>query len=153
MDQTASIDITDRPWGMAILLGVVALTSGAVMLTSIQGEQTFAALCAAAVLVGCVFATIKGVRFSRVTLHPDGSARYAFRDIHGWQEGEVPSGCLRAGVEHHRDGEGVTGRVMLLIDGAEGVTRIPFTGYFASPERAETTVARIMAWREATGAA
>jgi hypothetical protein len=41
---------------------------------------------------------------------------------------------------------------MLLVDGAGGVTRIPFTGYFASPAR-RSTVARIMAWRDAaTGA-
>jgi hypothetical protein len=37
---------------------------------------------------------------------------------------------------------------MLLVDGAGGVTRIPFTGYFASPAAPKATVARIMAWRD-----
>jgi hypothetical protein len=136
MDANAPIEIEDRPWHLAALLVLFAGTSIATLVWSVEDGDVLAAVCAAGIFVACLFATSRAIRFSRVTLRPDGTASYACRDLNGWRHQEFPAGGLRAGVQHHRDGEGVTGRVMLLIDGEDGVTRIPFTGYFSSPQKA-----------------
>jgi hypothetical protein len=153
MDLHAPIEIKDRPWGLAALLLVFGITSIATLRVTMTDGQYLAALCAAVFFVACLYGAAKAIRFGHVTLRPDGTATFAVRDLRGWRHYEFPAGCLRAGVQNYRDGEGVTGRVMLLIDGEEGVTRIPFTCHFGSSRRAADTVARIMAWRRATTAA
>jgi hypothetical protein len=153
MEQHADIEIVDRPWILAGMLAGFAAASIATLAMTLTDGLVLAAICAAILLAACLWGAVKALRFGRLTLHTDGTASYTVRDMWGRHHHRFPAGSLRAGVQHHRDGDGVTGRVVLLIDVAEGVRRIPFTGYFASPERAADTVARIMAWRNGTGGA
>jgi hypothetical protein len=150
----AETEIVDRPILFAALLAIFALTALAVLASSLAEGRGLAVVASAIFLAGCLFAAPRAIRVSRLTLRPDGSARFEVRDLRGLSRHEIPAGGLRAGVQHHRDGDGVSGRVMLLIDGPDGtVTRLPFTGYLASPERAAQTVATVEKWRMTTGTA
>jgi hypothetical protein len=138
MDARTDIEIVDRPWLLAGMLAVFAATSVATLVMALAERHGLGILSAAILLAACLWAALRAVRFGRLTLRPDGTARYTLRDLRGTWHHDFAAGSLRAAVQSHRDGDGVTGRVMLLIDGAGGVTRIPFTGYFATPPQRRT---------------
>jgi hypothetical protein len=127
----------DRPILLAALLAIFALTALAVLASSLAEGSGLAIVASAIFLAGCLFAALRAD-----PLQPPDAPPRRLGEVRGpgparpqWHE--IPAGGLRAGVQHHRDGDGVSGRVMLLIDGPGGtVTRLPFTGYLASPERA-----------------
>lgn len=149
-DATSPIEIADRPWILGMILVVCAVTAIALLDEARKTGAPLLAAASAVTLLGCLFGARRAIRVSRLFLYPDGSARLSIHDRSGWRHRDFAAGTLRAGLQHHHDADGLSGRVMLLIDGPHGVQRIPFTGYFASTARARAQVARINAWREAT---
>lgn len=153
MDTETPIEIEHRPWFLAVILTAFAVASLVTVAMAYADGEPLAAVCAAILFIACLWAGAKAIRFARLTLRADGTACFEVRDLRGRHHREFTAGSLRAAVQHHRDGDGVTGRVMLLVDGRDGVERIPFSGHFSAGRRAADTVERIIDWRAETGPA
>ncbi|MEM9095083.1 MAG: hypothetical protein AAGC62_08950 [Pseudomonadota bacterium] len=138
--------IEDRPWLLGLCLA--SATIGATALVFHAWDEGSATLGFAAVLfgIGAIWSLHKAIRHTRLTLRDDGTATLAVRDRLGWSTRDFSSGELRAGLETQRDGDGDTQRAVLLVDGPEGVERLPLTAYLTSGSRHEAAVARINAW-------
>lgn len=149
LDTPERIVIEDRPWALGLFLIAAVLASLHMMFTALRGEGIGLLAAAALLFLGSALWLRHGIRHVRLTLLPDGSAHLAIRAFSGMSTHDFAPGALRAAVQSDRDGEGVTTRVMLLIDGSDGVERLPLTGYYTSGSGPETVVRRIVEWRGA----
>lgn len=145
-DPSAGIVIEDRPWGLGACL-IAAIVGSLCLLIPAWQDADPVLGAAALVLAGGGWAAFRlAIRRLRLTLGPDGTARLAVRDRTGWTHRSFARGTLRAAIETNRSGDGDTARPVLLIDGTDGVERIPLTGYFAASPAHDDAVAQINAW-------
>lgn len=142
--------LEDRPWLLGLLLIGAIVTAAALLFLAWETGNLVVALAASAVGAAAYVSLVKAVRLSRLTLRSSGQATLSIRDHTGWTHRDFPPGTLRAGLESHRSSDGATFRPVLLIDGEDGVERVPLTAYFGSHDRSKAAVARIEDWRRAT---
>lgn len=146
-DTSDLIVIEDRPWALGLFLIAVMLFSAYVGLVHLATGD-WVVLAAVALLGGGAFWWFsRDIRLVRLTLAGDGSARLTVRGFRGNLARDFAPGTLRASVQTDRSGDGEGYRVVLLVDGADGPERLPFTGYFTGGPAPERIAARIHDWR------
>ena len=150
-DTGTGVVIEDRPVFLGAMMGVMILAGVFLLFEAFRETESFLGLCAL-FLLGCgALGFRKVVRWTRLTLLPDGSAQFWQRCTQRSVRRSFAPGTVRAGVESHRRDGAVTTRPVLLIDGSGGVERLPLSPGLSGSVDADTVVRRIMDWRAARG--
>ncbi len=151
-DTPSEIVIEDRPFALAVLLGLFLLAAARAILEGIRTGEIVPALAGAAIAALIWIALNKAVRHVRLTLRADGGATLRTRSVSGASLRDFAPGTLRAGLAtNHTDGP--THRVMLLVETPDGLERLPLTAYLGGSTSHEAVVARINDWARAAGTA
>lgn len=149
-DSHDHIVIEDKPWILGLSLIFFGLAAIATGLQGIAERDLFQVVIGLLFSVGVWFCFKLGVRRTRLTLLPDGTAALTIRDATGLKERSFPSGTLRAGLATQTN-DGETYRAILLVETPDGLERVPLTRYLSSSRSHETVVERINAWARTVG--
>lgn len=149
-DNGNEVILEDRPWLLGLFLIVMTLLAFWLLFEAFITASLGLTLAALAIGGGALLALRTGIRATRLTLMSSGQAHLRLRGHGGTTARSFAPGTLRAGLETHRDGDGETYRCVLLIDGEDGVERLPLTPYFSGNDSGQRAVERINDWHRAT---
>ncbi|MEM0948973.1 MAG: hypothetical protein AAGK37_16345 [Pseudomonadota bacterium] len=150
-DEDGTVVIEDRPLAAAIVLGVAVVFFAWLLFQALGKADPMPELAIALIGgTGCFAGFNRVVRFTRLTLRPDGHATLATRTVRGQKVRDFVPGQIKAELQTQRRRSLVSARAILVIDGGNEVEHLPLSPRNGPVEDIKGIVARINDWRRTT---